>query len=342
MLIIDGNSLMCRSFFAMRVPLKAPDGTPTGGAFGFFKMLSTIIGKMSPDEIICAFDGGSPDFRKDITGGQYKATRKRDDDEREALNTQFRIAEEMLSSLSIPYLRIKGWEGDDVIGTVSRIAEEDGNYKTYILSSDQDMFQLVTDKTYIVAPVSGTSVVKIYDTEAVKEKLGVLPYQVPDYKGICGDSSDNIKGVAGIGPKGAVTLLSKYGNLEKISDNLDDIEGTIGNKIRAGIKDAFECRTVATICKNINLKEASCWLKVAEELRTSNDKEILNFFYFPSFKEKTVKAALQSYGFSQFSIEDFINNATNTTYYDYEDDIIENDKTQEDDENQLEFSESLF
>ena len=204
--VIDGNSLMHRAFHAVPPTMNAPDGTPTNAVFGFIAMLLKFIDISIPDAIVCAFDAGRPKFRTEALE-QYKAQRPPMDP---GLKAQFPIIEELLESMSIPVVRVTGWEGDDILGTVAARDEALG-YRTLLVSGDKDVYQLCSELTHVVTTRKGITDVAIYGPGEVRERYGVDPSQFPDFLGLKGDSSDNIPGVPGVGDKTAAKLLGAYG-----------------------------------------------------------------------------------------------------------------------------------
>ena len=240
--VIDGNSLMHRAYHAVPQTMNAPDGTPTNAVFGFLAMLLKFIDMASPDAIICAFDAGRPAFRMKALE-QYKAQRPPMDDD---LKVQFPIIEELLEAMDVPVVRIKGWEGDDILGTVAARDEELG-YETLLVTGDKDAYQLASDKTRIVTTKKGITDVAIYGPAEVEERYGVRPDQFIDFLGLKGDSSDNIPGVPGIGDKTAAKLLQAYGNLEGIYEHVDDLKGKQKERMVDNKDMAFLSREVATI-----------------------------------------------------------------------------------------------
>lgn len=240
--VIDGNSLMHRAYHAVPQTMNAPDGTPTNAVFGFLAMLLKFIDMAAPDALICAFDAGRPAFRMEALE-QYKAQRPPMDDD---LKVQFRIIEELLEAMNVPVVRIKGWEGDDVLGTVAKRNEALG-YETLLVTGDKDAYQLASDKTRIVTTKKGITDVAIYGPAEVEERYGVRPDQFIDFLGLKGDSSDNIPGVPGIGDKTAAKLLQAYGSLEGIYEHIDDLKGKQKEKMADNKDMAFLSREVATI-----------------------------------------------------------------------------------------------
>lgn len=240
--VIDGNSLMHRAYHAVPLTMNAPDGRPTNAVFGFIAMLLKFIDMSSPDALICAFDAGRPAFRMKALE-QYKAQRPPMDDD---LKVQFPIIEELLEAMGVPVVRIKGWEGDDILGTIAARDEELG-YETLLVTGDKDAYQLATALTRIVTTKKGITDVAIYGPAEVMERYGITPEQVPDYLGLKGDSSDNIPGVPGIGEKTAAKLLQAYGSLEGVYDHVDDLKGKQKENIVGNKEAAFASREVATI-----------------------------------------------------------------------------------------------
>ena len=244
--VIDGNSLMHRAFHAVAPTMNAPDGTPTNAVFGFLSMLLKFIDMEHPDAIICAFDAGKPEFRMKAIE-KYKANRPPMDPN---LRVQFPVIEDLLLSLHIPVVKLDGWEGDDVLGSVSARCEATGD-KALLVSGDKDIYQLVTENTKVVTTKKGMSDVVIYGPDEVFERYGVTPAQFADYLGLKGDTSDNIPGVPGIGDVTAKNLLQKYGTLEGIYDNLGDLKGKQLQNLSENRDLAFASREVATIVRDL-------------------------------------------------------------------------------------------
>ena len=244
--VIDGNSLMHRAYHAVPATMNAPDGTPTNAAFGFLSMFLKFYEMARPDAVVCAFDAGRPAFRMEALE-QYKAQRPPMDAE---LKAQFPVIEHLLESMNVPVIRVKGWEGDDVLGTVSARDEELG-YETLLVSGDKDVYQLVTDRTHVVTMKKGITDVAIYGPAEVEERYGVTPAQFPDFLGLKGDSSDNIPGVPGIGDKTAAKLLQNYGSIDGIYDNLDKLKGKQLQNLTEHKEDAYTSRRVATIVRDV-------------------------------------------------------------------------------------------
>ncbi len=247
--VIDGNSLMHRAYHAVPPTMNAPDGTPTNAVFGFMSMLLKFIEVANPDGIICAFDKGKPQFRIDALK-QYKAQRPPMDDE---LRMQFPLIESLLESMGIPVVKVPGWEGDDILGTVAARNEARG-YRSLLVTGDKDACQLASDLTSIVSTKKGITDVVVLDPAGVSEKYGVSPQQIPDYLGLMGDSSDNIPGVPGIGAKTATKLLQQYGSMEGLYENLDKLKGKQLENVRDNRDQAFLSRKIATIVRDLDFE----------------------------------------------------------------------------------------
>ncbi len=273
--VIDGNSLMHRAFHAVPPTMNAPDGTPTNAVFGFMAMLLKFIDGEHPDAIVCAFDAGRPEFRMKAIEG-YKAQRPPMDPD---LKAQFPLIEKLLEAMDVPVVRIDGWEGDDILGTIAARDEALG-YETLLVTGDKDAYQLASDLTRIVTTKKGVTDIAIYGPDEVKERYGVTPEQVPDYLGLKGDSSDNIPGVAGIGEKTAAKLLQAYGSLEGLYAHTDELKGKQKERIEEHKEDAFASRKVATIIRDLDF-----------------DLDLENIA-FPSFDPERVKEAFEALRFS--------------------------------------------
>ncbi len=241
--VIDGNSLMHRAFHAVPPTMNAPDGRPTNAIFGFLNMFLKMIDTFNPDGVVVAFDKGKPRVRMEMLP-QYKAQRPPMDPD---LHAQFPMIKELLAALNVPILQSEGWEGDDILGTMARLGEEAG-CDMLLVTGDRDMYQLVTEHVNVVSTRKGLSDVAIMTPESVDDLYhGITPALVPDFYGLKGDTSDNIPGVPGIGPKKASALIAKYGSLDEVIAHTDEVKGKMGENLRAHIDDALLSRKVATI-----------------------------------------------------------------------------------------------
>lgn len=248
LLIIDGNSIMNRAFYA-NPKFITSKGMHTGAVYGFINMMMKIKGDLKPDYIVCAFDRKAPTFRH-LEYDEYKAGRKRMPEE---LAMQFPVMKEVLQHMAVDILEIDGFEADDVIGTLSLKAENEGD-EVYVLSGDKDTLQLASDKTKVVITKKGVSVVDIYDREKFIEEFGITPTQFIDVKGLMGDASDNIKGVPGIGEKTAFKLIQEYGSIENTLENAENITM---KKVRENLityaEDAIFSKRLATIIRDVDV-----------------------------------------------------------------------------------------
>ena len=241
--VIDGNSLMHRAFHAVPPTMNAPDGRPTNAIFGFLNMFLKMIDAFNPDGVVVAFDKGKPRVRMEMLP-QYKAQRPPMDPD---LHAQFPMIKELLAALNVPILQSEGWEGDDILGTMARLGEQAG-CDMLLVTGDRDMYQLVTEHVNVVSTRKGLSDVAIMTPESVDDLYhGITPALVPDFYGLKGDTSDNIPGVPGIGPKKASALIAQYGSLDEVIAHADEVKGKMGENLRAHIDDALLSRQVATI-----------------------------------------------------------------------------------------------
>lgn len=272
--VIDGNSLMHRAFHAVPPTMNAPDGRPTNAIFGFLNMFLKMIDAFNPDGVVVAFDKGKPRVRMEMLP-QYKAQRPPMDPD---LHAQFPMIKELLAALNVPILQSEGWEGDDILGTMARLGEEAG-CDMLLVTGDRDMYQLVTEHVNVVSTRKGLSDVAIMTPESVDDLYhGITPALVPDFYGLKGDTSDNIPGVPGIGPKKASALIAKYGSLDEVIAHADEVKGKMGENLRAHIDDALLSRKVATI-------------------RTDAPVELdFEATFFPAFSADEVSAALGTLG----------------------------------------------
>lgn len=245
--VVDGNSLMHRAYHAVPPTMNAPDGTPTNAIFGFLSMLIKYAEAIQPDAIICAFDAGKPAFRLEALE-QYKAQRPPMDQE---LRVQFPVMEELLECMNIPVVKVKGWEGDDILGTIAARNEQLG-YETLLITGDKDAYQLVNGHTRIATTKKANADVLFYGPDEVFERYGVHPDQFIDFLGLMGDSVDNIPGVPGIGEKTAAKLLARFGSMDGIYEHLDELKGKQLENLRDNRDQAYLSREVATIVCDVD------------------------------------------------------------------------------------------
>ncbi|MBW4671066.1 MAG: DNA polymerase I [Cyanomargarita calcarea GSE-NOS-MK-12-04C] len=271
LILVDGHSLAFRSYFAFAKGrdggLRTKTGIPTSVCFGFLKSLLEVMATQQPQAMAVAFDLGLPTFRHEADD-TYKADRPGTPED---FIPDLKNLHELLEAFNLPVLTAPGYEADDILGTLAKRGTQKG-YKVKILTGDRDLFQLIDPEKEISvlyftpdalkrsANVNG---ITEFSPEQVKEKLGVEPSQIIDFKALCGDKSDNIPGVKGIGEKTAVQLLSTYGTLENIYASLDEIKGATQKKLEAGKTDAEHSKYLATIIQDVPLEVEldNCLLK---------------------------------------------------------------------------------
>lgn len=241
LVLIDGNAIIHRAFHALP-PLNSFDGKPTNAVYGFFSMLIKVIGDLKPEYLVVCFDRKAPTFRKQLYVG-YQATRPSMSDD---LIPQIEMIHKALDEAKISHFGIDGYEADDLIGTISRRAVE-SDLDVIILSGDRDLLQLVGKHVLMLAPIVGITNMTLFDEAKVKEKYGLEPIQIIDYKSLVGDNSDNYPGVSGIGPKTAATLLQKYQTLEGIYEHLAEISPQLQAKLANDAEQAALAKKLATI-----------------------------------------------------------------------------------------------
>lgn len=280
--IIDGNSLLFRAYYATAYPgveiMRSQDGTPTNAIFAFSNMMNKFLSTLKEGEcLFVAFDAGKHNFRHDQLE-TYKANRK---PVPEDLVKQFPLVREFLKALGIYQFEEVGFEGDDIAGTVAKLAEKEG-YTVDVYTSDRDFLQLVTDKITVNILKTGLSNVVPMTPALVKETYGFEPLQIIDYKGLRGDASDNLPGIPGIGEVTAVKLLSEYGSFDNIVANADNIKGKVGQMIKEHQDIGKISRDLAIIQTNIELPFA---IKDLE---------------YQGYDFQTINEFCQKYGLKQF------------------------------------------
>lgn len=302
-MLIDGSSLIFRAFFALP-NLTNADGVMTNGVYGFLTMYFRAVEEYKPDYILVAFDKKTKTFRhKEFE--DYKANRDKAPNE---LNYQFGILKDILDSLNVKYLDIDGFEADDIVGTFSKIAKDEG-LETVIITGDKDYFQLVNEDVIVYLTRKGISQMEEITEEKIKDDYGLSPEQLIDVKGLMGDKSDNIPGVDGVGEKTAIKFVKKYGSMENLYENLDDIKG---KKTKENLENsrqiAFLSKKIGTIVTNAPVGMEISDLKVKEpDLESLREK--FSKYNFNKFMEKFEDASEDknedldfSYSFNDFSL----------------------------------------
>ena len=246
LMILDGNSIVNRAFYGVRM-LNAPDGTPTNGVYGFLAILQRLLELESPEALCVAFDLSAPTFRHKQYDG-YKAQRKPMPEE---LAVQMPLLKETLDAMGVRRLELEGYEADDLLGTVGKRCEAAG-WTCVIVTGDKDSFQLITDSTHVchVKTRMGQTETIEYTPEVFRAEYGFEPIRMIDLKALMGDSSDNIPGVAGVGEKTAKDLIARFGTIEAIYRDLDtlDVKEGVRKKLREGRESAEMSFELATIC----------------------------------------------------------------------------------------------
>ncbi|MBQ8984940.1 hypothetical protein IJ076_00040 [Candidatus Saccharibacteria bacterium] len=243
LVLIDGKSVFYRGYYAMGA-LSLRDGTPTGGVYGFAAIAMEIVKKLNPTKVVVAWDSKTSTAKRKALYDGYKAGRVKPGED---FYTQIPLLESLIKDLGWSFVELDNYEADDIIGTLSRQADEAKDYETYIISSDQDMLQIVDENTHMWRILKGFSNIEQIDVREIEEKYGILKSQFLDLKALKGDASDNIPGVPGIGEKTAVKLLNEYQTLEGIYDNLDKITGSTKTKLENGKASAFMSKELARI-----------------------------------------------------------------------------------------------
>lgn len=245
--IIDGNSLINRAYYAMQKPMITKEGLYTQGVYGFLNMLNKINNDYESGYIVVAFDRKAPTFRHEEFA-EYKAGRKKMPPE---LAMQLPLLKEALQAMNVKMLEMDGFEADDIIGTIAREAEEQG-LEPFIITGDKDELQLATKKTKVLITKKGISEFEIYDEDAMIDKYGFTPAQFIDYKGLMGDQSDNIPGLPGVGEKTASKLIQEFGSVENLIANTDKLPpGKLRTNIEENAQLAIMSKMLATIHVNV-------------------------------------------------------------------------------------------
>ncbi|WP_096202718.1 DNA polymerase I [Bacillus sp. FJAT-45350] len=247
LVLIDGNSIAYRAFFALPL-LNNDKGVYTNAVYGFTTMLLKIIEEEKPTHMLVAFDAGKTTFRHE-TYGEYKSGRQKTPSE---LSEQFPLIRELLDAFSIRRFEVQNYEADDIIGTLTKKAEEDGNWDVKVFSGDHDLLQLVSDKVTVALTKKGITNVDTYDEKAIADKYGITAEQIIDMKGLMGDKSDNIPGVPGIGEKTALKLLKDFGSVEEVLNSIDKVSGKkMKERLEENKEQATMSKKLATIFREV-------------------------------------------------------------------------------------------
>ena len=270
--LVDGNSIFYREYFALPLTLRNKKGEPTNALYGFANQIIKIIKDIKPKYIAVAFDVSKKTFRNDIYD-KYKATRKPMPDD---LRSQIEPLKKMLNLMNINYVEKQGIEGDDILGTLcKRFANP-----TIIITGDRDSFQLVDDSTVVYLNRKGMSDIKIMDPKAVTEIYGVTPAQLVFVKALAGDTSDNIPGVGGVGEKTALDLIQKYSDLDGVYQHINEIKGKLKERLLADKDQAYMSLKLAKINTEVDVK---CELDDCKAIFPFG-KDLYDFFVFNNFR----------------------------------------------------------
>jgi DNA polymerase-1 len=291
LVLLDGNALLHRAYHALP-PLTTASGQPGGAIYGFISMLIKLKTDFHPMGFAVAFDRPEPTFRKELFA-KYQMQRPVLDD---ALAIQIQMVHDVMEAFGIPIFEMSGYEADDVIGTIVKKIENRKKKKDHtgsidqiiIVTGDRDILQLVEDENVLVyMPVKGLSEGKLYGEKEVRERLGVSPSRIADWKALCGDNSDNYPGVSGIGPKTAADLINTYESIETLYEVLDkaDISLRVKEKLIAGKENAFLSKNLATIRTDAPIEFEENRLMVSS-FDTPAVRAILGELGFPSLLKR--------------------------------------------------------
>jgi DNA polymerase I len=250
-ILIDGNSIANRAFYAMP-PLTNSAGLHTNAVFGFTTMLLKLLEEEKPTHVLVAFDAGKVVFRHEGYT-EYKGGRAKTPPE---LSEQFPVMKDLLKAFGISQFELSGYEADDIIGTLTRMADEQ-NVQTLVVTGDKDMLQLASENVTIAITRKGISEVEQFSPAAIDEKYGLKPMQIIDLKGLMGDASDNIPGIPGVGEKTALKMLHEFGSVEEVLANTDSLKGKMKEKVETHKDDAIMSKKLATIFREVPLEHGA-------------------------------------------------------------------------------------
>lgn len=288
LLLIDGHSLLFRAFYGMPGNMTAPDGTPTGAVYGFLTILRKVVEDEKPQYLACAFDLSAPTFRHKMYP-DYKGTRKAAPEE---FHVQVPLVKKILKDMGIPVITCEGWEADDILGSLARQAE-DRDMDAVILSGDRDLLQLASPRILIVLPKAhaGKTTYERYTPEAVKEAFGVTPHDFIELKALMGDTSDNVPGLPGVGPKTAQKIMDTYGSIENAHAHVDEMKP---KKAMEAMRDHYD-----TLQMSLDLVTIRTNAPVTFDMTS---------FRLEDFRNEAVRADFRELGLKTF-LKDFENEA---------------------------------
>lgn len=297
LVIVDGHHLMYRAYWAIPRTMKNGKGEQVNTAFGVASMLMQILKTEEPDSLLFCFDAGEETFRH-AEYAEYKKGRAETPDD---FYVQIPRTLELIDTFGIRSVSGKNYEADDYACSYARAAEREG-LRTTIVTGDRDLFQLASDTIRISIPHKGYQAAEYLRSQEVKTKYGVTPEQIPAYKGLVGDSSDNLSGVLGIGPKAAMILLQQFPTLEELYENLDKVKPSYKAKLEAGKKDAFFCARMALLKCDIDLSIPLADLKF-KDIRTSPIMTLFTDLEFSLLKRRFLEFLGTPYGKAHFLLD---------------------------------------
>jgi DNA polymerase-1 len=258
LMLLDGNSLAFRAFYALPVEnFKTRSGLTTNAVYGFTAMLINLLRDEAPTHVAAAFDVSRQTFRSDRYP-EYKANRSTTPDE---FQGQVDITKEVLGALGITVLAEPGFEADDIIATLATQAENEG-YRVLVVTGDRDSLQLVSDDVTVLYPRKGVSELTRFTPDAVVEKYGLTPEQYPDFAALRGDPSDNLPGIPGVGEKTASKWIAEYGSLQGLVDNVDSVRGKVGDALRANLANVVRNRELTDLVRDVPLAQTPDTLRL--------------------------------------------------------------------------------
>lgn len=280
--LVDVSAMFFRAYYA--IPnLTNKEGFPTNALYGFLSMTVKLLNDYKPDHIVYCFDRPEPSFRKDLDP-RYKANRG---EMPEDLQQQVPYIKEFTDLLGIPRIDVQGFEADDVIGSYVKWGEAN-DFEVVIVSADKDFAQVISEKTVMLDTMKSIT----YDIIGVKEKWGVAPYQFIDYLALIGDSSDNIPGVRGVGPKTAQKLIAEYGDLDRIYENVDKVKGSLHTKLVTNKDEAYLSKQLVTIKLDVDVPTNEEFFKLKDR-NVEKLKELFVKFNFKTFAEQLTETTIE-------------------------------------------------
>jgi len=289
-ILIDAYSLLFRAFHSFPLSLTTPDGQVSNAVYGFTRMLLRLLEQVKPEFLVVAIDMSGPTFRHQ----SFTAYKQNREEAPAELTAQIPLMIEVLEGLNVPTLGMAGFEADDIIGTVVQsVSKQFPGQSIGILTGDRDLFQLIEGNIFVLYPSrDGSGEIRVMDREATIDKLGVLPEQVVDYKALCGDASDNIPGVKGIGPKTAVQLLSVFKTLENLyqaisqeADAVQELKPSVRKKLTENQEMAFLSQQIARIDTHAPIEFSLEKAKLCDYDKQTA-LELFDRFGFDSLKKK--------------------------------------------------------